>query len=81
MVEIDEGLTWPELPLQLLASHNFPWPIKKDAEDKKGLPLQPATPSIPSQLPRREVEFEAGKLRFDCFLTRNHHGISLLTPS
>jgi hypothetical protein len=73
MVEIDEGIAWPEAIAQFLASDNFAWILKQHNQNLEGLfwKLEPET--LLAELASFQIHLENTKTHYPRNCRRASH--------
>jgi len=54
--EVDEGVVWPKMLVELLAAHQLAVAFSKGKQQAAGLLLQAYGPAVPAQIPGVEIE-------------------------
>ena len=62
MIEVDEGVRWPQALTHRLACDDFARPFEEQYQQLKGLVLQPEPDPGPAELTALEVELERAEL-------------------
>ena len=61
MIEVDEGVRWPELAAQLLASNEFSRSFQQSHQQLQGLFLEPYLLSLLAQFPGVKIDLESAE--------------------